>query len=223
MRGKTDYWTGRVDKTSGDITGENNMGKLLMEVRQELQGVEESSKNEESEDIKDEKEISGDDKKGEIDLDDGIEEGNEPVGDKKDEAKDDDDNGDAKDENKDDGDRKDDDDNMDENKDDGDRKVDNDNKGENKDDGDGKDDGDSMAGDEIREDDKKRDDIDIVKQDNKSTTSETKDSSGSRGKKRKHVEDEVQEEHLDDEVPKGPDTKRKKIEVESGSVTKQSE
>ena len=46
MRGKTDYWTGRVDKKDGNITGENNMGKLLMEVRQELQ--EESSRSEEN-------------------------------------------------------------------------------------------------------------------------------------------------------------------------------
>ena len=33
MRGKTDFWTGKRDKNTGDIVGENTMGKLLMEVR----------------------------------------------------------------------------------------------------------------------------------------------------------------------------------------------
>ena len=44
MRGKTDYWTGRVDKTSGDISGENTMGQLLMEVRHKLQEDEKCAK-----------------------------------------------------------------------------------------------------------------------------------------------------------------------------------
>lgn len=32
-RGKTDFWTGKRDKKTGTIVGENTMGKLLMEVR----------------------------------------------------------------------------------------------------------------------------------------------------------------------------------------------
>lgn len=32
-RGKTDFWTGKRDKKTGAIVGENTMGKLLMEVR----------------------------------------------------------------------------------------------------------------------------------------------------------------------------------------------
>ncbi|XP_028402927.1 uncharacterized protein LOC114525710 [Dendronephthya gigantea] len=40
MRGKTDFWSGRVDKKDGQkIVGENNMGKLLMEVREELNEI----------------------------------------------------------------------------------------------------------------------------------------------------------------------------------------
>ena len=46
MMGKTDYWTARFNKTTRVITGENNMGKLLMQVRKELQ---EKTKNEEEE------------------------------------------------------------------------------------------------------------------------------------------------------------------------------
>lgn len=36
MRGKTDFWTGKRDKNTGEIVGENTMGKLLMEVRHAL-------------------------------------------------------------------------------------------------------------------------------------------------------------------------------------------
>lgn len=32
-RGQTDFWTGKRDKKTGEIVGENTMGKLLMEVR----------------------------------------------------------------------------------------------------------------------------------------------------------------------------------------------
>lgn len=38
MRGKVDFWTGKVDKNTGEIIGDNTMAKLLMEVRQELRG-----------------------------------------------------------------------------------------------------------------------------------------------------------------------------------------
>lgn len=38
MRGNVDYWTGKRDKISGEIVGENTMGKLLMEVRSEISG-----------------------------------------------------------------------------------------------------------------------------------------------------------------------------------------
>ena len=186
MRGKTDYWTGRVDKTSGDIIGENNMGKLLMKVRQELQEAEKSSQNEESfvasedegegelvdeknddDDVKGEKGVAGDDKKDKVDIDDNVQRENEGASDKKGEGKDDDDD-DDKDEN--------------------------------------------VIGSEVKEDEKKCGDI--VKEDAEST-SETKDSSGSKGKKRKHEENEVQEGHPDKELPTGPEIKRKKIEVES--------
>ena len=185
MRGKTDYWTGRVDKTSGDIIGENNMGKLLMKVRQELQEAEKSSQNEESfvasedegegelvdeknddDDVKGEKGVAGDDKKDKVDIDDNVQRENEGASDKKGEGKDDDDD---KDEN--------------------------------------------VIGSEVKEDEKKCGDI--VKEGAESTASETKDSSGSKGKKRKHEENEVQEGHLDEELPTGPEIKRKKIEVES--------
>ena len=37
MRGSLDYWTGKVDKSTGEIIGENTMAKLLMEVRDEIQ------------------------------------------------------------------------------------------------------------------------------------------------------------------------------------------
>lgn len=35
-RGKTDFWTGKKDKATGEIVGENKMAVLLMEVRDEL-------------------------------------------------------------------------------------------------------------------------------------------------------------------------------------------
>ena len=35
-RGQTDFWTGKRDKKTGEIVGENTMGKLLMEVRDSL-------------------------------------------------------------------------------------------------------------------------------------------------------------------------------------------
>ena len=38
-RGQTDFWTGKRDKKTGEIVGENTMGKLLMEVRDSLLGV----------------------------------------------------------------------------------------------------------------------------------------------------------------------------------------
>jgi predicted NAD-dependent protein-ADP-ribosyltransferase YbiA (DUF1768 family) len=36
MRGKTDFWTGKIDKSTGELVGNNTMANLLMEVRQEL-------------------------------------------------------------------------------------------------------------------------------------------------------------------------------------------
>ena len=36
LRGKTDFWTGKRDKKTGEIVGENTMGELLMEVRDAL-------------------------------------------------------------------------------------------------------------------------------------------------------------------------------------------
>ena len=33
---KTDFWTGKRDKKTGEIVGENTMGELLMEVRDAL-------------------------------------------------------------------------------------------------------------------------------------------------------------------------------------------
>ncbi|KAK3718951.1 hypothetical protein QZH41_005937 [Actinostola sp. cb2023] len=36
MRGKVDYWTGKIDKVNGELIGENTMAKLVMEIRQEL-------------------------------------------------------------------------------------------------------------------------------------------------------------------------------------------
>ena len=35
-RGKTDFWTGKRDKATGEIVGENTMAVLLMGVREEL-------------------------------------------------------------------------------------------------------------------------------------------------------------------------------------------
>lgn len=49
LRGRTDDWTGKVDKTSGNIVGKNHMGKLLMEVRKEMQELSERGQSEESE------------------------------------------------------------------------------------------------------------------------------------------------------------------------------
>lgn len=33
MRGRIDFWTGKKDKKTGEIVGENTMGKILMEIR----------------------------------------------------------------------------------------------------------------------------------------------------------------------------------------------
>lgn len=38
MRGRTDFWTGKRDKGTGEIVGENTMGKILMEIRGFIQG-----------------------------------------------------------------------------------------------------------------------------------------------------------------------------------------
>jgi len=38
-RGQTDFWTGKRDKKTGEIVGENTMGKLLMEVRDAILGA----------------------------------------------------------------------------------------------------------------------------------------------------------------------------------------
>lgn len=38
-RGQTDFWTGKRDKKTGEIVGENTMGKLLMEVRDTILGA----------------------------------------------------------------------------------------------------------------------------------------------------------------------------------------
>ena len=46
MRGKTDFWTGRIEKGSGKLIGENNMGKLLVKVRNELRSAENISSSE---------------------------------------------------------------------------------------------------------------------------------------------------------------------------------
>ena len=43
LRGQTDFWTGKRDKKTGDIVGENTMGKLLMEVRDAMLGVDHGS------------------------------------------------------------------------------------------------------------------------------------------------------------------------------------
>jgi DnaJ family protein A protein 5 len=148
MRGKTDYWTGRVDKTSGNITGENNMGKLLMEVRQELRKPKESSQKE-----------------------------GKRIGAIKDKGK-----GKFVDKNKDD-------DNI---------------KDENKDD------------DDIKDDNQKGGDV--IKGDDESTTSETKDSPSYKAEKRKHEGNDVQVKYPDEEVSEGPKIKRKKIEEKSKDV-----
>jgi len=37
-RGQTDFWTGKKDKKTGEIVGENTMGKLFMEVRDAILG-----------------------------------------------------------------------------------------------------------------------------------------------------------------------------------------
>lgn len=49
MRGKTDFWTGKRDKKTGEIVGENTMGKLLMEVRDSLLRIECGSSGKDSE------------------------------------------------------------------------------------------------------------------------------------------------------------------------------
>lgn len=41
MRGKVDVWTGKIDKETGELVGENTMAALLMEVRHELREQEE--------------------------------------------------------------------------------------------------------------------------------------------------------------------------------------
>lgn len=38
MGGRVDFWTGKIDKETGELVGENTMAALLMEVRQELRG-----------------------------------------------------------------------------------------------------------------------------------------------------------------------------------------
>lgn len=38
-RGQTDFWTGKRDKKTNEIVGENTMGKLLMEVRDAMLGA----------------------------------------------------------------------------------------------------------------------------------------------------------------------------------------
>lgn len=43
-RGQTDFWTGKRDKNTGEIVGENTMGKLLMEVRADMQAAEVTTK-----------------------------------------------------------------------------------------------------------------------------------------------------------------------------------
>jgi hypothetical protein len=185
MRGKTDYWTGRVDKTSGDINGENTMGKLLMEVRHELQEVEKCSKVAEEIDIgaaedEDEKKL--------------VEESSKAGGDIKDGSDGDDDSKEAE---KGGGDsneaEKGDDVSTDEEK--GDENVKNENEGdvvmkdENKGTGDIKDDG-QKGGDE--------------------NTSDSKSNLTTKGTKRKHEDNDPQVETLDQEVSKAPKLKRKK-------------
>lgn len=69
MRGSTDYWTGRVDKKTGNISGENNMGKLLMEVRRELQRAKQYTENEENKDEIEKNKVV-DEKEGDTEMDD---------------------------------------------------------------------------------------------------------------------------------------------------------
>lgn len=40
MRGTVDFWTGKIDKDTGELVGENTMAALLMEVREELKAEE---------------------------------------------------------------------------------------------------------------------------------------------------------------------------------------
>jgi hypothetical protein len=205
MRGKTDYWTGRVDKTSGDINGENTMGKLLMEVRHELQEVEKCTKVAEEIDIgaaedEDEKKLveesskAGGDIKDGSDGDDDSKEAEKGGGDSNEAEKGDDDSKGAE---KGDDDSKEaekgDDVSTDEEK--GDENVKNENEGdvvmkdENKGTGDIKDDG-QKGGDE--------------------NTSDSKSNLTTKGTKRKHEDNDPQVETLDQEVSKAPKLKRKK-------------
>ena len=187
MRGKTDYWTGRVDKTSGDISGKNTMGQLLMQVRQKLQEDEKCAG-----DVKDINIVT-------------IEDGNEKVCVKEKKAGDDmeEDNrgdNDIKDKNKEDDDIK------DENK--GDDEI----KDENKGDDDIKDENKSDEGikDKNRDDDEIKDDG--LKGDDEKTTSKRKGNLASKGTKRKHEGDDRQVEDLNQEVSVGPKIKQKKTE-----------
>lgn len=43
MGGTVDFWTGKIDKDTGELVGENTMAALLMEVRQELKEEENES------------------------------------------------------------------------------------------------------------------------------------------------------------------------------------
>jgi hypothetical protein len=228
MRGKTDYWTGRVDKTSGNITGENNMGKLLMEVRQELRKPKKNSqkKGKSIGAIKDKGKSKFVDKNKD---DDNI----------KDENKDDDD---IKDDNQKGGDviKGDDESTASETKDspgykaakrkhEGNdvqvkypdeevsegpkikrKKIEEKSKDvlESKEE--------SEDGDKNKDDDKKGGVED--KGDDAETSRETMDGSRNKGEKRKREGNDVQVECLDEEVPEGPNIKRKKIEEKSKDV-----
>jgi hypothetical protein len=228
MRGKTDYWTGRVDKTSGNITGENNMGKLLMEVRQELRKPKKSSQ-------KEGKRIGAIKDKGKSKFVDK----NKDDDDIKDENKDDDD---IKDDNQKGGDviKGDDESTTSKTKDspgykaakrkhEGNdvqvkypdeevsespkikrKKIEEKSKDvlESKEE--------SEDGDKNKDDDKKGG-VEH-KGDDAETSRETMDGSRNKGEKRKREGNDVQVECLDEEVPEGPNIKRKKIEDKSKDV-----
>ncbi|CAB3989862.1 Hypothetical predicted protein [Paramuricea clavata] len=235
MRGKTDYWTGRVDKTSGNINGENNMGKLLMEVRQELKKTEKRSQ-------KKGKSIGAIKDKGKSKFvdenkdDDDIKDENKGVDDIKDEGKGVDD---IKDDNQKGGDviKGDDEITTSKTKDSPGYKAAKRKHGGNdvqvknpdeevskgpkikrkkieeksKDVLEGRDE--NKDGDKNKDDDKKGGVED--KGDDAETSRETMEGSGNKGEKRKREDDDVQEERLDEEVPEDPNIKRKKIEEKS--------
>ena len=239
MRGKTDYWTGRVDKESGNINGENTMGKLLMEVRQEMQEAEKGAQNEENiEAIEDESESKlVDENKGGDDIDDEIK-GDD---DSKDEIKRDDDS-------KVDDQKSDDETTTSEPKDisgskrakrkreDNVIQVENPDEEvaegpkikrkkieeESKDVLETKGDDENKDGDQNKDDDKKSG-IEH-KGDGEATSHEAMDGSGYKGKKRKLVDNDAQVECLDEKVSERPKIKRKKTgEKSKGDIENKTE